>query len=173
MMIIISDKGKTMKKTLLCILFFSIGFSASLAMGVDAKHTFFKKHPNIARAGIIGLTALEILVINSKMEILGVAQANKTFSPSSYIAHNLANAFPTFARWCNIDVEQYTSQGPMVESTNIPALTAVSGLFGQNYYLTKQLYNSDHSSIESLYLTIGGFLLAWLAHLGVGILNCK
>ena len=61
----------------------------------------------------------------------------------------------------------------MIKVANIPALVTISSLFGQNYYLTKKLYDADHPAIESLYLTISGYLCAWAVRLGCGILNCK
>ena len=169
-----------MKKTLLSVFFFVIGFGIAI-LPTDVPFLEKQQHRNAVRAGILISTTLEVLAINSKMELLGIAQANRNFSPSKYIAHNVANACPTCAGWFNIDVTSYTSQGPVVIATpfdpngpvNIPVLIAMSGLFAQNYYLTQKLYMADYPALESLFLTIGGFFLAWTVRLGLGLSNCN
>jgi hypothetical protein len=134
----------------------------------NALGDFFKKHPQVSRAMLIALSALETLAINSQMELLGIAQINS--SRSGYIKHNLANTFPEVCSFLKIPIEKYTAPGPMVKATNIPALAVMGTLWGQNYFLAKKLHNTHYPAIESLLLTIGGHLLAWGIRFGWGII---
>ena len=142
----------------------------------QTKQSFFKRNPIITRALIIGATALEALAINSQIEFLGIGNPANDSTASGFIAHNLANSFPTVAKLCGIPIDQYTAQGPIVHATNIPALAAISGLWAQNHFLSTYLLDNQdkptfRQATESFLLTAAGYITAWGIRFAYGALS--
>ncbi len=125
----------------------------------------YEENRAVRYASLISLTALETLLINSKMNLIDINSPAGYKSVHEFVQSNLHRAFPTF-------VGSGAKTQEIKSSVHMANFFILAALFYQNYKLLELPHKKDSkpmNAIQTLIVTPSGYLASCLMYFCYGV----